>query len=1083
MVVLYTGMIAACVMDSSDHDRNVRQVNSMWKELGMTGRSLEATVDNEGSLQSLFRAAARQQNTPVTAVSFPQLPPDRHQANGRAERAVQTVKRGVAANLLFLESRLRKKVALESPLLKYLVPYVARTYNIFHVPQASDTSAFDKMRGRKGGPKPTTLPFAVSALAKPTEASRVHDLEQLCEIVYLGPASTSGGGMLGILAGDSRVGVSHEESIKLRKFQAGRVKSPCEWSWEDLKHLVKTCESFGPRVFPESPVFVQPGPDIEDLLPEEPPLDGEDTGVVVPVSGPPKQWVVEHGPTPSCTACDSIAKRGTAHSKVHSSACKKRYKGWLETQAQALKKRQAEGSVPSPGLSGEVVLPGPPRRVVGKQPPNFQAPAVEPGGSLPAPVAADGPSNFDSPNQNPGPPQAEDVEMAPPEPVTEPMEVDALIDHVTCERENMFLMREFNHAGEVVWFESECLGQTIWQSMPKNPTCEATGKPLHPEQLKKGLRTEHQQLTKLMVGTWISEEEAKQGCKQSGTKLLGTRWVLVQKPDKVRARLVCKDFRSAGLSSFREDCYSPTASLESLRLLLSLANEKSWFLCTSDVSTAFMFASLGDEYQVVALPSSTVGHDGGRLFLRLWKALYGLRKAPLYWFKELRSALLSLGFTPTSEATVFRFFLDGWGICLILIYVDDLLAVGTQVVCEWALAELGRKYEIKLTGRLPSGEPGYLEFLGREIRRESAGGNLSLGLPPSYFDSIEACSGWHVKASPKPPVLRKLVVENDAQLDVESASRYRTVLGKLAWFALTVPVLGYQIGWCSCYQQCPTVQSEKGLKEVLKFAKSFRSHRQAFGTAGSREWAPNVAEVVCVVDASWGVRSVMGGIVLCSGSAIKSWSRRVQTPCLSSAEAELHAIAEGTKESLALAVAVETFLEGLPPRDSLGIPVRISGRYPLVLFTDSESGQHISYMAGLLRRVKHVELRALLIQELTDAGRLLVKFCSGSLNPADTLTKSSDLQHLMLCLVAMGLHEGSLESQMREWTDVFVDCVGPLSPRNRARVVEGIERGLALVVPRSSGAMAVGGVAKPVVHWNPEVEVTLIQGRQTSAKK
>ena len=65
------------------------------------------------------------------------------------------------------------------------------------------------------GPKPTTLPFGVVALAKPTEAARVRNLEQLCEIVCLRPVSTSGGRMLGLTAGDSRVGLSHEVSLCL----------------------------------------------------------------------------------------------------------------------------------------------------------------------------------------------------------------------------------------------------------------------------------------------------------------------------------------------------------------------------------------------------------------------------------------------------------------------------------------------------------------------------------------------------------------------------------------------------------------------------------------------------------------------------------------------------------------------------------------------------------------------------------------------------------------------------------------------------------------------------------------------------
>ena len=83
------------------------------------------------------------------------------------------------------------------------------------------------------------------------------------------------------------------------------------------------------------------------------------------------------------------------------------------------------------------------------------------------------------------------------------------------------------------------------------------------EHVVEAFRTEFQQLTHLRVGKWVTEAEAKRWSQKQQSKILGTRWVLVQKPSKVRARVVAKDFRALGLSSLREGHYSPTASLES----------------------------------------------------------------------------------------------------------------------------------------------------------------------------------------------------------------------------------------------------------------------------------------------------------------------------------------------------------------------------------------------------------------------------------------------------------------------------------------------------------------------------------------
>ena len=54
--------------------------------------------------------------------------------------------------------------------------------------------------------------------------------------------------------------------------------------------------------------------------------------VVVPVSGPPKSWLLEHGTTPGCHACRCLEETGKVRGKVHSKRCKQRYANWLREQ-------------------------------------------------------------------------------------------------------------------------------------------------------------------------------------------------------------------------------------------------------------------------------------------------------------------------------------------------------------------------------------------------------------------------------------------------------------------------------------------------------------------------------------------------------------------------------------------------------------------------------------------------------------------------------------------------------------------------------------------------------------------------------
>lgn len=123
-------------------------------------------------------------------------------------------------------------------------------------------------------------------------------------------------------------------------------------------------------------------------------------------------------------------------------------------------------------------------------------------------------------------------------------------------------------------------------------------------------------------------------------------------------------------------------------------------------------------------------------------------------------------------------------------------------------------------------------------------------------------------------------------------------------------------------------------------------------------------EIRVIVDAGWSTRSTMGGIILAAGGMLKVWSRRCETVCMSSAEAELHAICEGLKEGLASAILLQSICEGLPEKDEFGIFKTVSGKYRIRIHTDSESALCISNMSGALRKVRHVELRHLLAQNI-----------------------------------------------------------------------------------------------------------------------
>ena len=149
-----------------------------------------------------------------------------------------------------------------------------------------------------------------------------------------------------------------------------------------------------------------------------------------------------------------------------------------------------------------------------------------------------------------------------------------------------------------------------------------------------------------------------------------------------------------------------------------------------------------------------------------------------------------------------------------------------------------------------------------------------------------------------------------------------------------------------------------------------------------------LTELVAYVDASWNLQSVSGGIVTYQGITLKTFSRKQDAPAMSSAEAELAAMVEACKELLSIGCLLDTLKNGIP-LDALGCPKTQHHSLKMELFTDSQSAQSITAMYGLLRRVKHVELRYAFLQHLVQQKRLRVHFVRGLDNPADALTKSA----------------------------------------------------------------------------------------------
>ena len=546
------------------------------------------------------------------------------------------------------------------------------------------------------------------------------------------------------------------------------------------------------------------------------------------------------------------------------------------------------------------------------------------------------------------------------------------------------------------------------------PTTTSMGSQLDSKESWEGMKTEVKAVDSLQVGLLRSRSEVDRYQEENpGCRVIKSRWVLTQKaPGLVRARLVAKDFAHGRPSALDLGLSSNTASVEALKLILSRAAKGRMRVWGLDISTAFLFANVVQP-TVVELPNSFCLEGGSTAYLILEKALYGLRSASLSWQRHLSKIMVGLGLKASPlEPTLFSGWVQlgqKWTYIIALAYVDDLLIVSdSQEGVEFIHKSLSAVLKVKVTGRLH--EDGQLEFLGRLIKLD--GNNITLGVKPEYVRSVFSAFGWTEKdlAKVKPmattPDIRALYDAEDPEspspsLSVEAAGRFRSCLGKIGWLTQTRTDITYFHSMLSRGQAAPRMVHEDALRKFLRWLVGRPLLDQVFPAGSGETLEEEGATLVAFCDSNWGSesstgrKSTSGGVIyVVAGSlwfCVKGYSRLQTVVALSSAEAELFAIAEAAKE-----------ISGL---GQLASHVWGELSKPLAIYTDSASARQIAGMEGFLRRMRHVDIRLCFIQDRVHQNELVINGVPGEENVSDLLTKNLNRPQTLKHTTTLGLED------------------------------------------------------------------------------
>ena len=435
--------------------------------------------------------------------------------------------------------------------------------------------------------------------------------------------------------------------------------------------------------------------------------------------------------------------------------------------------------------------------------------------------------------------------------------------------------------------------------------------------------------------------------------------------------------RSIGLGNrykkWLDDTFSPTSTLENLRLLLILealkrktlvAPEEQWKRVKFDVKQAFLNADL--EEPVYAYPPPGFYPTGKNTMWLLKKALYGLCQSPRLWYKKFRSIINKLGFvTIENEPTLFVLIINDKLNVVLSINVDDSFVVGVASQVTWLLSELAKVLTITIL------EDGGV-FLGLEFAIDNMGYVTlhqkklitsmaqKFGLLDSY-PTYKPIKGYLPLAKVHVPGLQ-----------------LRSMVGASLYVGRgTHPELSFALGELSTHLHSHDDTHVDAAKYMIRYLIGVADYGITF--------KPNLNQqpMVLWADASWHgnkydpkSRSRGGYCFNIYGVPIIWGSPLIRTPCLSSTDAEIYAMLIGLKRAYSMKKIMHSLLMFDKGMDEV-----------IYIYCDSTPAKAVCDNIFATPRTKYLDCPLAWIRHLQELHRIKIVDIPSKDNLSDFMTK------------------------------------------------------------------------------------------------
>ncbi|GKA99022.1 retrovirus-related pol polyprotein from transposon TNT 1-94, partial [Tanacetum coccineum] len=470
-----------------------------------------------------------------------------------------------------------------------------------------------------------------------------------------------------------------------------------------------------------------------------------------------------------------------------------------------------------------------------------------------------------------------------------------------------------------------------------------------------------------------------------GGKSIRVKWVYKTKlnengeVDKYKARLVAKGCSQEYGVDYAE-VFAPVARLETIRLILALAAQKTWTVYQLDVKSAFLHGEIKEEVFVDQPPGYEVKGQESKVY-RLKKALYGLKQAPRAWYSRIEAYFIREGFTKCPyEHTLFIKFGAGGKILIVCLYVDDLIYTGNDK----EMFEVFKKSMMTEFDMTDLGKMRY--FLGIEVEQRTDGifiGQRKYAQEMLRKFNMDQCNAVHN------PIVPGIKLTKDDEGTEVDGTIYRQMVGSLMYLTTTRPDLMFAVSLISRYMKRPTESHLASARRVLRYVKGTINFGIFYRKGGNKE-------LIGFTDSDYAGdlddrKSTSGYVFLMSSGAVSWCSTKQPVVTLSTTEAEFIAAAS----SACQVVWLRRILEKLSQ-------VQHS---PTVVYCDNTSAIRLSRNPVMHGRSKHIDVRFHFLRELVNDGVVELVQCSTQEQVADILTKPLKLDAFLKLRQLLGVCE------------------------------------------------------------------------------